>query len=487
VPWLDAIGLWLSAPGSAEVGKWCRPRIKKDARRPTPMNPKRNLLIVLAHGLRSDALSDEREWPLPTPHMVDLAKRGLRLVLTSASPVDPGGMASVLTGLHARQHGRLTDDEEERPLRDGLPLWLADAGYHTVGVGECGQMASLLDEAFITEGVATPEPASNRCWYTAAARSRGHVPALAQQRRQRLRSGPLAPDRLMLEPDEDIDGFIAAQACEAIGRMPSDKPWAMFVVFSGPGNDLPPPMYYDGLIDTAELSRGFVPVKLDEVDALAEPELPRSMLQRIEPHQIARIRADYLGRVSLIDHGVGQLEEALSQRDDAGRTWTVLSADRGQLLGEHGLIGHRSFIAPAIEVPLIIAPPDAPGVSPPKEKFQEGLFSATDIAPTIAALAGADRPEALAGRSVLPIFNGEPVILASRANLSEFHERILIETERYKAVFRTTDGRCLGLFDMIHDTNEMKNLAANKAFTDVVEAMRRRMADALLPVRAMKV
>ncbi|MEL7089276.1 MAG: sulfatase-like hydrolase/transferase, partial [Planctomycetota bacterium] len=281
------------------------------------MPSQRNLLIVLAHGLRSDSLSDEREWPLPTPHLVGLAERGVRLVLTSATPADPGGMVSLLTGRHARQHGVLRDDQTIKPLRDGLPIWLADAGYHTVGVGEVGAFASLLDEAFITEGVAVPEPAPNRCWYTAAARSRGHAPAIAQQRRQRLRQGPISPDRLMLEPDEDIDGFIASQATDAIARLPEDKPWAMFVVFSGPGNDLPPPMYYDDLVERTKLAEDFVPVKVDQIDALAEPELPRAVLQRLEAHQIARIRADYLGRVSLIDHGVGRLKEAMGLRTDA--------------------------------------------------------------------------------------------------------------------------------------------------------------------------
>ncbi|MEM1027553.1 MAG: sulfatase-like hydrolase/transferase [Planctomycetota bacterium] len=449
------------------------------------MSSKRNLLIVLAHGLRSDALADEREWPLPTPNLVGLADRGIRLVLSSATPADPGGMASLLTGLHARQHGQLRDDEQPQTLRDGLPGWLAEAGYYTVGVGEVGAFASLLDESLITEGVAIPEPQPNRCWYTAAARSRGHAPALAQQRRQRLRTGPLAPDRLMLEPDEDIDGFIAAQAAEALGRMPEDKPWAMFVVFSGPGNELPPPMYYDGLVETADLARNFVPAKFDHHDALAEPELPRSVLQRLEAHQVARIRADYLGRVSLIDHGVGQLHESLSKRQDAGRTWTVLTSDRGQLLGEHGLLGHRSFLAPSIEVPFIVTPPDAPGVSPPKEKFQDGLFSSVDVAPTIAHLAGADHAEHVAGRSVLPIFNGEPVLPMPPANLAEFHDRLLVETERHKAVFRTTDRTCLGLFDLVEDPEEKVNLIGQDtaATRKLVLQMRLHLSGTLMPLR----
>ncbi|MEO1236397.1 MAG: sulfatase-like hydrolase/transferase [Planctomycetota bacterium] len=460
------------------------------------MSHKRNLLIVLAHGLRSDALSDEREWPLPTPHLVGLTRRGLRLVLTSASPADPGGMVSVLTGLHARQHGRLRDDDAQAaPLRDGLPQWLSEAGYHTVGVGEVGAVAGMLDEAFVTEGVAEPEPAPSRCWYTAAARARGHAPALAQQRRQRRRTGPLAPDRLMLDPEEDIDGFIARQACEAVGRLPEDKPWALFVVFSGPGNDLPPPMVYDSLVDTADLERGFVPAKLDGLDALADPELPRAVLQRLEAHQVARVRADYLGRVSLIDHGVGRLGEAVTGRTDADRTWTVLTSDRGQLLGEQGLLGHRSFLAPALEVPLIVAgPPRNPGPRPrltadareaPTEKFHDGLFGATDVAPTVAHLAGADHPERLAGRSVLPLLQGQPVLPTPAANLSEFHDRLLVETERFKAVFRTSDRRCLGLFDLVADPEERVNLIEGPwtQVKDRVTRMRVLLADTLMPLR----
>lgn len=445
------------------------------------MSSKRNLLIVLAHGLRSDALSDEREWPLPTPHLVGLAERGVRVVLSSATPVDPGGMTSLLTGMHARQHGQVADRPSNAAMARGLPRWLAEAGYHTVGVGQVGMMAEQLDEAFTTEGVDVAEPEPNRCWYTAAARVRGHAPALAQQRRQRMRTGPVAPDRLLLEPEEDIDGFITSQAVEAMGRMPLDKPWAMFVVYSGPGNDLPPPMYYDSLMEAKGLSGNFTPVRLDTLDALAVPDYPRALLQRLEPHQIARIRADYLGRVSLIDHGVGQLQEAVNQREDSVRTWSVLSSDRGQLLGEHGLIGHRSFLAPAIEVPLIIAPP-RDGVGP-TEKFQDGLFSTVDVAPTLAALGGADRPEALPGRSVLPIFNGDPVLPVGSANLSEFHERVMIETERHKAIFHLTDGRCIGFYDLIEDPMEMVNLAKKPIAENLIESMRQRMAQVLLPLR----
>ena len=198
-------------------------------------HPKRNLLILLPHGLRSDALADEREWPLATPHLVDLAGRGVRLVLSAATPTDPGAMASVLTGLHARQHGHLCGGEGAGPLEltDALPAWLRAEGYHTAGVGQVGAIAALLDDARVTAGVEVADPTPDRCWYAAAARARGHASALAQQRRQRRRGGPIACDRLMLEPEDDIDGFIAQLAVDTLDDLPRTGPGR----FSWPSRD----------------------------------------------------------------------------------------------------------------------------------------------------------------------------------------------------------------------------------------------------------
>ncbi len=456
-----------------------------------PQN-KRNLLIVLAHGLRSDALSDEREWPLDTPHMVELADRGVRLVLTAATPSDPGAMASVLTGLHARQHGVMGEPggpggpgEMGRPAQwdDALPAWLQDQGYHTAGVGQVGAIADQLHVARVTAGVEVADPTPDRCWYAAAARARGHASALSQQRRQLRRAGPIGPDRLMLEPEEDIDGFIAQLAVDALEDMPSDRPWALFVVFSGPGNDLPPPLGFDQLVESRGLSRGFCPVVLEGLDDLAQPDLPRAVLQRLQVHQVERLRADYLGRVSLIDHGLGRITDALEARSDADRTYTTLASDRGRMLGEQGLVGPRTFLAPSIEVPLIVAPPAGRSDLAPTQKFQDGIFGTVDVAPTVAALAGADVPTDRVGRSLLPIFNGDALAPGPAANLSEFGDRVLVETERHKAVFRVSDGACLTLFDMADDPDEGYNLAKTGPGRARSLALRGTLGAALLPLR----
>ena len=440
----------------------------------------RNLVIILTHGLRSDALGDSQAWPLRTPHFEKLAERGARLVATSACPADPGGMVSLLTGLHARQHGYV--DQVKGPAAcDGWPTVLDEAGYHLSGVGCVGAIAPWLHDSVYVADVEQHE--SMPCRYLAAMRDKGFHDAVSQQRRQRLRYGPFEPDRLLVEPDDDIDGFIALEAHRCIAEMPTKKPWAMVVNFSGPGNDLPPPTLYDGAAERELLMAGFAPADLTQVNVLAELDYPRVMLQRLEPAKIAQIRSDYLGRVSLIDHGVGRIMAAIEQRDDASHIWTVIASDRGQLLGEHGLVGHRSFLSGAVEVPILIVPP-APGMVPHGHS-QDTLVSTTDVAPTIAALAGCDMPRAAVGRSLLATLSGEPITpVLNGGCISEFGKRLMLETERYKVIYDTEAHKAIGLYDLLNDASERTNLIEHPTGRNLLDALRWRLGDALLPLRA---
>ncbi len=458
----------------------------------------RNLIIIFARGLRSDALEDSRCWPLQTPYLQRLSEKGVRLVATSACPADHGGMVSLLTALHARQHGYLDQGQPPVPTAtgsktdggnvslaqqaacDGWPAQLVDVGYHLVGVGCVAAIEPWFDTAVLVKDVDAMD-ARDSCAYLTATRQKGITAAILHQRRQRQRSGPFEPDRLLIEPADDIDGFITDQACKLLTEMPADRRWALVVIYSGPGNGLPPPTLYEGMIDPSQLSHGFTPADFTEVDALAELDHPRVMLQRLEPQQIGRIRSDYLGRVSLIDHGLGRLQAALEDRPDHQQAWFVFGSDRGQLLGENGLVGHRSFLSPAIDVPVIIAPP---GGTPKVDQNQR--VSTVDVAATIAELGGCDPLKAGAGRSLVPILKGQRLDRPDQeAWISEFGTRLMLRTDRYKVIFNTDSRQAIGLYDLDEDPQEQKNLIGTIVGENLLYALRWRVGNALMPLRAM--
>jgi arylsulfatase A-like enzyme len=443
------------------------------------MSPRRNLLIVLAHGLRADALGSAGAWPLRTPCIESLGQRSLCLVATSASPSDPAGMVSLLTGLHPRQLG-CWDTPGTAVSTLGWPALLKDSGYFLAGVGCVGMIQPLLDRSVLVQPPVAPEAQAGPCAYMLHSAAGNRHEQILEQRRRRQRVGPFDPMRLALEPDDDIDGFIAVRARQTLAMMPKDKPWALIVMFSGPANDLPPPLLYDGLLDRATLSDGFLPADFSKLDALAELDFPRSMIQRLDRKLIAQVRGDYLERVALMDQGLGRLTQELAQRSDADRTWMVLSSDRGCLLGEHGLVGHRSFLAGAIEVPVIVSPP-----TPAPQQAIDGLVATVDVAATISDLAGIDLTRGAVGCSLLPVLRGAPFLSTlGGCCVSEFGHRLMLETDRHKVVFDTPSRQALGLYDMLYDFEERENLLDHPRGRDLLDSLRWRLGDALMPLRA---
>ena len=125
--------------------------------------------------------------------------------------------------------------------------------------------------------------------------------------------------------------------------------------------------------------------------------------------------------IELIDEQVGRMLEALSRTGQRDNTVVIFMSDHGEMLGDHGLTAKGCrFYEGAVRVPLIVSWPG---------RFRQGLVAdglaeLTDLAPTLAELAG----EPLAwthGRSLLPILTGA-------ADPARHHD--YVRTEYYDAL-----------------------------------------------------
>ena len=110
----------------------------------------------------------------------------------------------------------------------------------------------------------------------------------------------------------------------------------------------------------------------------------------------------YSGEAAYVDDQLGRLFAALARRADAGDTLTVLTADHGESLGEHGEMTHGYFAYSAtLRVPLLIA---WPGVKPGRVAAD---VSHVDIFPTVCDLTGLKPPATpLQGASLGPLMAG---------------------------------------------------------------------------------
>jgi arylsulfatase A-like enzyme len=105
----------------------------------------------------------------------------------------------------------------------------------------------------------------------------------------------------------------------------------------------------------------------------------------------------------------GHLANLLSELAVRGRTdvTVVVLSDHGDSFGEHGhaYVGHgTSLYQEQIHVPLVIRPPEAPGVG-----VVDTLAAVSDVAPTLLDLAGLPPLEEAEGRSLRPLLEGGTV------------------------------------------------------------------------------
>jgi arylsulfatase A-like enzyme len=181
-------------------------------------------------------------------------------------------------------------------------------------------------------------------------------------------------------------------------------PWDVPEEFQAPYfEEAPPDEAEEGEEDEAAEESG-----PDEEEEELEPilPLPDPAEGPIDPDDdilFERLQSSYAGAVSYLDAGVGQLLETLAQTAGAD-VLVVVSADVGQALGEHGVVGP---VRPwphdeVIHLPLILRLPGAAEAG----RRVAALTQAADLGPTLADAFGVPLPDAQ-GKSLLPLARGQ--------------------------------------------------------------------------------
>jgi arylsulfatase A-like enzyme len=119
---------------------------------------------------------------------------------------------------------------------------------------------------------------------------------------------------------------------------------------------------------------------------------------------IQTLRAIYLGLATEVDTHIGRVVDFLKQSGQYDDTLLIVTADHGEMLGDRHCWGKSSFYDASYHVPLIIRQPGNTAragaeVAAPTESI--------DIAPTILEWVGQEVPNAMDGRSLLPLLAGD--------------------------------------------------------------------------------
>ncbi|MEW6273277.1 MAG: sulfatase [Thermodesulfobacteriota bacterium] len=113
-----------------------------------------------------------------------------------------------------------------------------------------------------------------------------------------------------------------------------------------------------------------------------------------------RARLGYAGDLLYTDAQIARLLAALDELGRRDDTVMVVTADHGEALGEHGMLGHGWYvIEPVLRIPLLIR---APGRVPAGVRVRS-LASLVDVPSTILELAGLPASPVMQGTSLVPL------------------------------------------------------------------------------------
>jgi len=181
-----------------------------------------------------------------------------------------------------------------------------------------------------------------------------------------------------------------------------------------------------------------------------------------EPERSRHARSPYDGEIEFSDRMIGRLLDGYRQLGLYDDSIVILTSDHGEGLGEHGEPTHGIFLYDTtVHVPLIVR---VPGLG--RGHVVSSQVQLVDIAPTLAALTGAEPMSNVHGLSLEPLLRGElvtarPAYLETRLPLENYgwFELRGLRTEAMKLV----SGAGNELYDLATDPGERNDVFAARA------------------------
>jgi arylsulfatase A-like enzyme len=121
-----------------------------------------------------------------------------------------------------------------------------------------------------------------------------------------------------------------------------------------------------------------------------------------EEARLRRMRSQYYGMVSEVDHQMGRVRAALEARGEWESTVVIVVSDHAELLGDHGLRNKGGFFEQSQYIVGIVRDPRRSARGVTVSAFTENV----DILPTLCELMGAEIPLQCDGRSLVPFLDG---------------------------------------------------------------------------------
>jgi arylsulfatase A-like enzyme len=257
---------------------------------------------------------------------------------------------------------------------------------------------------------------------------------------------------------------INQHALSWLDQAPAGRPVFLFVNYMEPHQPWLAPAPYDHWVS-----------ELPQARALATKDLYTHEVKNFTPEEVTFIRANYDGQLAAMDAALGDLIAQLKARGRYENALIIVTADHGELLGEHGFVGHmgRMLYEPLLHVPLVVKFPGADHARGRVDTAVQNL----DVTPTALQEAGAPIPPDVQGQDLRHVTRPSlaeedinPFLVADYGETYDRAVRVLFDGN-WKLISTSRGQRML--FDLSRDPGETNDLAATEP--DRVDELARRL------------
>lgn len=440
-----------------------------------------NVIFILTDDHRYDFMGFTKKLPwLNTPNMDKMAREGayFKNAFVTTSLCSPS-RASILTGQYSHVHAIV---DNVSPIPSGLtyfPQYLQRAGYQTSFFGKWHM--GYDDDA--------PQPGFEH-WESFRGQGVYYNPQLN-----------IDGKRINYKDSTYITDLLTEHAISWLKHRNEEKPFFLYLSHKAVHAPCEPAKRHRGMYKNKKYPYPptYYQTLSDEYKSLGWPEWVKQ--QRYSWHgvdyayhehkSIEELVQTYCETLMAVDESIGSVLNYLKETGLDKNTLVIYMGDNGFSWGEHGLIDKRQFYEESVKVPLLAYCPALFEGGITVEKMVQNI----DIAPTVLALAGLQKPDYMPGRSLIPLLKQEGTTWRDKIFYEYYWEYDYpmtptiygVRSDKYKYIRSWGIWDTHELYDIKNDPDEIHNLAQNIKYADIEKQMANELFDWLEQSKGMQI
>ena len=421
---------------------------------------KPNILLIMCDQLRYDCLTNEM---VKTPNFDRLRKRGVSFTNAySQTPVCIPARHSLISGQNAFEIGLSENSVNIKEIKYPLAKLVRDCGYYTCAIGKMHFVPTRehfgFDHMFLSEEIPGHIEDDEYLKYLRD-EGYGHVIEPHGKRSEDY----YVPQVSELPKEVHTTAWTGSTTIDVINKN-KNRPFFIFSSFIKPHPPFDPCIPYNDLYDIDSMPS---PIEVDEIIddmILVQNGYKVDGIDKLSDYDKKKIKAYYYASVTQVDEYIGKILDCLEENNLWDNTLVILTADHGEMLGDHNGYGKRTYYEESAKIPFVLSYPKV---------FKEGievdsLAILPDIYATIVKVAGKEVPEVSCGVDLTDVCTSKSnftrdFLVAQYGNDRRF--KAMVRWDNFKYIYMA-NGKKEYLFDLEKDPLELNPIFDEEVFKE---------------------